>query len=691
MSKGVLYFYADKSDSGASLVALGLMRLLKRRFAKVAFFRPIVPEGKDDCRLLRDYFALVQDESQCRGFDAVQVRHMIATEGENLLYERLIQRYEALRSDYDFVLCQGICGDYFSYGIENDINLEIAKQFSAPIVTLTDGYAKRPDEIADVVRLQKESIEEASLEHIAAIVNRADEDTLVQLRKRIPYPNLFVIPYVPALARPSVADVAEETEMESLVSLTPSHLSRPLGKVTVASQQAENFLRRVEQDDTVVLSVDRSDIVFALYAALSSGLCPSVSAVVFSDGGIPDETVVSLLQTDIFRTIPVFVSTASVLETAQKLMRIHPRIRSGDTNKIALALGTFSAYVDESFLLAAFETSQTQIVTPQMFRHRLFALASRKRMRIVLPEAEEDRILYAAQQISNAGVADIVFVSAPESLHRRAAILGLDLQGTTCVDPTDKAHLTRFAELFYRLRRHKGITYEQALDTVKDATYFATMMVYTGEVDGMVSGASHSTADTVRPALQILKTAPGVKKVSSIFFISLQTRTVVFGDCAVIPEPTSEELAEIAILAAENAARFGIVPKVAMISYATGESGSGEEVEKVRRATEIVRTRRPDLAVDGPLQFDAAFDPEVARIKRPRSPVAGEASVFIFPDLNTGNTVYKAVQRSSDAVAIGPVLQGIAKPINDLSRGATIDDIVNTIAVTAVEAQGEIE
>ncbi len=689
MSGPVLYFYADKSGGGSSLAALGLMRILKRRFAKVAFFRPIVPEGQEhDCRLLRDYFRLALDVFECRGFGTKEARHFIAVYGENLFFERLIERYETLLRSYDFVLCQGICSDLFSRVVDNDINIEIARHFSAPVVTLIDGYQKSFEEIVDTARLQQEALREASLTHIATIVNRVDEDYIVPLRADKTLTNLFAVPYVPALARPSVADMAEETDFKMLRPVASHYLSRASGKVRIAAQRAEKVLRTLEEGDTLLCPADRSDIVFALYAALDSGLYPSVSAVVLTDGEKADETVEMMLQTEVFRTIPLFVSDDDTLKSAEKIAAVRPKIRSGDSNKIALALGVFAEYVDEESLREAYAASHTEIVTPQMFRHRLFALASRKRMRIVLPEAQEERILYAAQQILNAGIADILFVSDPISLRKRAARLGLDLHDARCIDPSDRRLLKRFAKHFYRLRRHKGITYEQAIDTVRRPNYFATMCVYTGDADGMVSGATHSTAETIRPALQILKTVPGVKKVSSIFFISLQTRTVVFGDCAVIPDPTSEELAEIAILAAENAARFGIEPKVAMISYSTGDSGSGEAVEKVRRATESVRARRPDLAVDGPLQFDAAFDPEVARIKCPHSPVAGRASVFIFPDLNTGNTVYKAVQRSSDAVAIGPVLQGVAKPVNDLSRGATIDDIVDTIAVTAVEAQG---
>jgi phosphate acetyltransferase len=310
------------------------------------------------------------------------------------------------------------------------------------------------------------------------------------------------------------------------------------------------------------------------------------------------------------------------------------------------------------------------------------------RRRIVLPEGDDDRILRAASILLARGVADLVILGDVEETRARAASLGLDISAAEVISPTDPDLVQRFAVEYARLRAHKGITLQQAADAVTDVSYFGTMMVHLGLADGMVSGAAHTTAHTIRPSFEIIKTRPGVDVVSSVFLMALADRVLVYGDCAVIPDPTSAQLADIAISSAATARRFGIEPRVAMLSYSTGESGSGADVDKVRQATALVRERAPELLVEGPIQYDAAADAAVAAAKLPGSQVAGRATVFVFPDLNTGNNTYKAVQRSAGAVAMGPVLQGLNKPINDLSRGAQVEDIVNTVAITAIQAQG---
>jgi len=305
----------------------------------------------------------------------------------------------------------------------------------------------------------------------------------------------------------------------------------------------------------------------------------------------------------------------------------------------------------------------------------------------VLPEGDDDRILRAAEQLLRRGVADLTVLGDDTAVRSRAASLGLGLGGLRTVDPSTSEWREDFAQTYYELRKHKGVGLPLARDSMVDVSYFGTMMVYKGLADGMVSGAAHTTAHTIRPAFELIRTAPGVKVVSSVFFMLLADRVLVYGDCAVVPNPDAEQLADIAVSSAGTAATFGIEPRIAMLSYSTGESGSGTDVDKVREATRIARERRPDLLIEGPIQYDAAIDPEVARTKLPDSPVAGRATVFVFPDLNTGNNTYKAVQRSANAVAVGPVLQGLRKPVNDLSRGATVADIIDTVAITAIQAQ----
>jgi phosphate acetyltransferase len=373
--------------------------------------------------------------------------------------------------------------------------------------------------------------------------------------------------------------------------------------------------------------------------------------------------------------------------TAERVMRVRGPITKDSSRKIETAHRAFAEQVDQAALLAAIDISGSQVRTPLMFEYQLMERARADRQRIVLPESQDDRILEASAILLRRGVADLTLLGEENSVRARASALGLDLDEASIVSPFDADLVEMFAAAYAEARAHKGMTVERAREIVTDISYFGTLMVELGLADGMVSGAVNTTAHTIRPALEFIKTKPGVSTVSSVFLMCLADRVLVYGDCAVIPEPTTEQLADIAISSAETARQFGIEPRVAMLSYSTGTSGSGADVEKVRAATALLAERSPDLLLEGPIQYDAAVDPEVARTKLPDSPVAGRATVFIFPDLNTGNNTYKAVQRSANAVAIGPVLQGLRKPVNDLSRGALISDIVNTVAITAIQAQ----
>ena len=345
--------------------------------------------------------------------------------------------------------------------------------------------------------------------------------------------------------------------------------------------------------------------------------------------------------------------------------------------------------MDGDELLARFDLPRTDVVTPLRFLHELISRARADRRRIVLPEGEDARVLRAAEILQRRDVCDLVVLGPAAAVRELASREGVDLTGIELVDPADSPDLERYAQEYARLRAHKGVDAERAREVMQEGAYFGTMMVHLGDVDGMVSGAAHTTANTIRPALEFVKTKPGVSIVSSVFFMLLPDRALVYGDCAVNPDPDAQQLADIAVASAATAAQFGVDPRVAMLSYSTGASGSGQSVDKVRAATELVRERAPELKVEGPLQYDAAVNASVAASKMPGSEVAGQATVFVFPDLNTGNNTYKAVQQSSGAVAVGPVLQGLNKPVNDLSRGTTVEDIVNTVAITAIQAQAQ--
>ena len=378
---------------------------------------------------------------------------------------------------------------------------------------------------------------------------------------------------------------------------------------------------------------------------------------------------------------------SGTFKTAMRAYRTRGRLSRDSPIKVDTALAMFEKYVDASALLAVLDVARTEVVTPLMFEFDLLDRARSSKQRIVLPEGTDDRILRAAARLLTRNVCDITILGEELDIRDRASELGLDISRAAVISPLDPAYVERFAAAYAEARAAKGVTLDQARDQVQDVSYFGTMMVKLGLADGMVSGAAHTTAHTITPAFQLIKTPPGVSIVSSVFFMCLPDRVLVYGDCAVNPDPTAEQLADIAISSAETAQLFHIEPRIAMLSYSTGESGTGHDVDKVRLATQLVRERRPDLLVDGPMQYDAAVEPSVAASKAPGSPVAGRATVLVFPDLNTGNNTYKAVQRSAGAVAVGPVLQGLRKPVNDLSRGALVQDIVNTVAITAIQAQ----
>jgi phosphate acetyltransferase len=446
----------------------------------------------------------------------------------------------------------------------------------------------------------------------------------------------------------------------------------------------EHFLDDLVEGALVIVPGDRPDILLATLASAVSQAIPTVSGVVVTGGYSPSPTLHRLLASAPF---PVLEVAQPTHVTAAAVQSVRPLIRPENERKIATALGLFDSAVDAAELERRIELERPERVTPIMFEYELIERAKATRMHIVLPEGEDDRVLRAAEILLRRGVVDLTILGNPAEVRTRADALGLDLGGAEIVDPLDSPLRADFAAQYFELRRHKGVTEELALDVVGDPSYFGTLLVHTGAVDGMVSGAAHTTGDTIRPAFEVIRARPGVAVVSSVFFMCLSDRVLVYGDCAVNPKPDVSQLADIAISSAETAASFRIEPRIAMLSYSTGESGKGPDVEIVREATQTVRERRPDLKVEGPIQYDAAVDASVAKVKLPESEVAGRATVFVFPDLETGNVAYKAVQRSANAVAIGPVLQGLRKPVNDLSRGCTVTDIVNTVAITAIQAQ----
>ncbi|MFP4471592.1 MAG: phosphate acetyltransferase, partial [Bacteroidales bacterium] len=450
----------------------------------------------------------------------------------------------------------------------------------------------------------------------------------------------------------------------------------------------ENVLENTTKGILVITPGDRTEILIGLIMSMLADNFPKIAGILLTGGIMPSVQLNRMMEGLQKLPLAVYSVKQDTYETAMAVSRIHPVLAPENERRMTAALGHFEANVDVDVLGQIIKITRSKVVTPVMFEYELFERARADRKHIVLPEAGDERILRAAEILLKRNVVDITLLGNEEEIFKKAAALQLQLTGVNIIDPYDNDLVHEYAAEYYRLRKHKGITKEQAYELMYDVSYLGTMMVHKGHADGMVSGAAHTTQHTIRPAFEFIKTKPGVSIVSSSFLMAFEDRVLVYGDCAVNPNPNAEQLADIAISSAETAANFGIEPRVAMLSYSTGASGKGEEVEKVRKATQIARQRRPDLKIEGPIQYDAAIEPTVAKQKMPDSEVAGRATVFIFPDLNTGNNTYKAVQRAAGAVAIGPILQGLNKPVNDLSRGCLVKDIVNTVVITAIQAQG---
>ena len=672
-----VFIAALDAGSGKTLVALGVAELLSRQAGTVGVFRPVVRDGDAPDRvldLLNRRFKTVTR----RGVDYEQVR----ADPEAAL-SRIIAEYHDFADTCDVVVVVG--SDYTDVAspTEFDFNLRVAVNLAAPILLVVTGTGRTLAEVKAAADLGRAEAASAHATVCGVVANRVDP-RLVKDAAEIA-PDLWVLPETPALTAPTVGEHAEAVSAELLFG-DIEQLGRTSGELLVAAMTLPNMLDHLVDGAVVITPGDRVELLLGLLTAHHSSGLPASAAVVLTGGLRPPEQVATLLE-GFDSGLPILLTRHDTFETAATLAKVRGRISAKSDAKVATALGLFADGVDGEALLSRMRLARSRAVTPLMFEHTLMERARARRRRIVLPEGTEPRILRAAEIISKRGVADVVLVGEPDELTDVAARLGADISAVEVVSPYQSDLRERFAAEYARLRSHRGVTIDQAMDIVTDVSYFGTLMVHEGLADGMVSGAAHTTAHTIRPSFEIIKTAAGTNVVSSVFFMCLAERVLVYGDCAVIPEPTVEQLADVAVSSASSAEAFGVDPRVAMLSYSTGESGSGADVERVRQATALVRERAPHLPVEGPIQYDAAVDASVASAKLPDSSVAGKATVLIVPDLNTGNNLYKAVQRSAGAVAIGPVLQGLRKPVNDMSRGATVHDIVNTVALTAVQAQ----
>ena len=687
MSRSV-YIASPEGFTGKSAVALGLLDALTREVDSVGVFRPLTTSsGSDDVDLIVDLLVNQPGISQTYE-EAIGVTYDAAREDADEALHIIVERFGQLSDRFDVILVVGSDYTDVASGTELSFNAKIAANLGSPVVLVVHGRERTPEQI---LAAAESAIAELRANHahtVAVIANRVDHDAAEAIRntfKKLSEVVTAAIPESPLLSAPTFRALAEAAEAR-LVLGTQSWMDREAMGVIVAAMSLPHVLDRLVADAAVIAPSDRTDLIPGLMLAHQSGTFPPLAGILLTGGyQLPDS--IRRLAEGVQQDLPIALTDLGTFTTAERLMRVRGPITKDSSRKIETAHRAFAEEVDQAALLAAIDVSASDVRTPLMFEYQLMERARADRQRIVLPESEDDRILEAAAILLRRGVADLILLGEETKVRARASALGLDLDEATIVSPLETELVEKFAAAYAKARAHKGMTLERARDIVTDISYFGTMMVHLGLADGMVSGAVNTTAHTIRPALEFVKTKPGVSTVSSVFLMCLADRVLVYGDCAVIPEPTTEQLADIAMSSADTAQQFGIDPRVAMLSYSTGTSGSGAEVEKVRAATALVAQRAPHLQLEGPIQYDAAVDPEVARTKLPNSAVAGRATVFIFPDLNTGNNTYKAVQRSAHAIAIGPVLQGLRKPVNDLSRGALVSDIVNTVAITAVQAQ----
>ncbi|MBI9084882.1 MAG: phosphate acetyltransferase [Desulfobacterales bacterium] len=695
-----LYVTVSQSRSGKSAIVLGIMQVLLRHIRKVGFFRPIIdptrPDSKDhDIDLVLSHFYIGLSYEQTWALTMDDAKQLINEGKQSQVMEIILTRYKQLEAQCQFVLCEGTDFAAGSEAFEFDINAMIAANLGSPALVIANGARNSVDAVVSQTQLTMDNLRDKGVDLLGAIVNRAQPESidmiLAALRTGIgatscPECLFYVIPEIDRLAMPTVKDVQKWLRAEVLYG--HDHLDGLIENYAVAAMQLPNFLNHLKKNSLVVTPGDRSDIVVACLASRLSTAYPDISGIVLTGGMAPPESITRLIEGWKGMPVPILLVNETTFPTTTRLNRLYGRIDAGDTRKIATALGAFETHVDTEELQRKLITRKSVRITPQMFEYGLIEKAKKNKQHIVLPEGVGERILTAADILLRRKVCDLTLLGRERDVQDKIVKLGLDLSGLTIIDPKLSPMLDDYAETYYDMRRNKGITPEAAWDAITDPTFFGTMMVHKGHADGMVSGSIHTTADTITPAFQIIKTRSDATIVSSVMLMCLKDRVLAFGDCAINPNPTAAQLAEIAVVSAHTARIFGIEPRVALLSYSTGNSGRGADVEKVIEATAIAHKKYPDLLLEGPLQYDAAIDPEVAATKLPDSKVAGRATVFIFPDLNTGNNTYKAVQRASDqVVAIGPVLQGLNKPVNDLSRGCTVPDIVNTVAITAIQAQ----
>nr|WP_315167339.1 phosphate acetyltransferase [uncultured Flavobacterium sp.] len=696
MNKAI-YIATSEQNCGKSIISLGLMSLLIGKTAKVGYFRPIIEDfeegGLDNhIETILSHFGL---DIEFEDAYAITKSKLIKKKNKGKIGEvidLIIEKYKRLEERFDFVLVEGTSFMGEGTAIELDINVLIAKNLGIPTIIIGSGVGKTLEELIDSLYLVYDSFKMKEVEVLAVIANKVrpeNVDLVTEgLQKNLPKGVLVnSIPVISSLNNPTVQEIVNE--LNATVLFGSAYLNNQTSNFSVGAMQLCNYLVHLKESSLVITPGDRADIILGALQANESVNYPSIAGIILTGNILPEKSILKLIE-GLSPIVPIIAVEEGTYYITNKIGSIKSKIYANNKQKIATSINTFEKYVDLDTLAQKLITFEAEGMTPKMFQYNLVKRAKKHRKHIVLPEGNDERIIIAASRLLAMDVVDISIIGNKKQIENKVAELGLDFDFSKVdiINPIESKCYDDYVNTYYELRKAKNVSMAMAKDLMEDVSYFGTMMVYKGHADGMVSGAAHTTQHTILPALQFIKTKPNCSVVSSIFFMCLEDRVSIFGDCAINPNPTAEQLAEIAISSADSSLAFGIEPKVAMLSYSSGSSGKGDEVDKVRLATEIVRQKRPDLKIEGPIQYDAAVDLEVGQSKMPNSEVAGHASVLIFPDLNTGNNTYKAVQRETGALAIGPMLQGLNKPVNDLSRGCTVDDIINTVVITAIQAQG---
>jgi len=697
-----LYLATNENATGKRMIALGVMELALRRYERVVFFRPVVRISAEDdqsIRLMRSRYPMSASAQEMAGVTRAEARKMLAEDHYDELIQHIQGRFKTLQQNADFAIVEGTSFQGLVPEIEFELNADIAVNLGCAVMPIYSAYNKTIEDCIQSIRIGNDSLSDRGGQIVATVVNqiRAEDDEALRtayndttLKATAP---LYLLPEDPLLRQPTVREIQVGLGAE-VYNGDVTTFDREVTRLKVAAMQLPDFLERLYPSSLVITPGDRSDILTGCALARLDAEGPSPACVVLTGNLLPPPSVERLIRNT--SGLPVLTTLVDTFTAAKQASMVRAEIGEHSPRKIESAIGLFEKSIDTDDLAARLQAPVAHRVTPMLFEYSLIQRAREQRVRIVLPEGCEPRILQAVDVLRRRDVADLTLIGNPAEVRAAASAVGVSLPKKVgpgspleIIDPKTSPLRDSFAQEYYELRKNKGITTDVARDRMLEVSYFGTMMVLKGMAGGMVSGSIHTTANTIRPAFEFIRTREGVGCVSSVFLMCLKYGVLVYGDCAVIPNPTAEQLAEIASSSADTAAQFGIEPRVAMLSYSTGESGTGEDVQRVRDATALLRKKRPGLLVEGPLQYDAAIDPRVAATKLPDSEVAGRATVFIFPDLNTGNNTYKAVQRSAGAVAIGPVLQGLRKPVNDLSRGCSVADIVNTVAITAIQAQAK--